>query len=1035
MMDDSPRMWLHEACRPFRTRAGRGSKRPAPRFRPRLESLEDRTTPAVVNLTPSADDTLYQASSASPSQQLSNGAGQHFYVGETAQGANALRRGAIKFDLSAIPAGSTITGATLTLNMSLTVAGAQSVSLHRALMNWGEGTSNAGAGGQGQGEGDGVGATTGDVTWFYSSFATQTWTTPGGDFVAAASASTSVGNVGSYQWTGAGLAADVQQWVNNGATNFGWILTGNESAARTAKQFDTRESANRPVLTINYVPPVPDLTVSKSHTGTFRQGDAADTYTITVNNVGSGATTAPVTVTDTLPAGLVPTSADSGTVNGWTVTTIGQTVTATRGGGLAGGASYPALTLTVGVSPTAPTSVTNTVTVAGGGETNTANDSASDVTAITQLPDLTITKTHANDFRQGDAADAYTITVSNAGSTSTDGTVVTVTDTLPDGLSPTAADNGTINGWTVTTTGRTITATRSDALAAGSDYPALALTVAVSPIAPASVTNTAVVSGGGEANTANDSAADTTAITQVADLAVSKTHSGTFRPGDAADTYSVTVSNVGAAPTDGSAVTVTDTLPAGLAPTPADTGVVNGWTLFTAGQTVTATRTGVLDAGASYPPLTITVGVADDVAPVITNTATVSGGGEVNTANDSASDVTATSPVADLTIGKAHAGDFRQGDAADIYSITVSNVGTAPTTGSVTVTDTLPAGLTPTPADGGTINGWSVTVNGQTITATRPDPLADGASYPVLTLVVGVSVTAPASVTNTAVVSGGGEVKDANDTAADVTAITQVGDLTITKTHSGAFHPGDAADAYTITVGNVGATATDGSKVTVTDTLPAGETPTAADKGTINGWAVTVNGQTIIATRTGVLAAGASYPALTLAVAVAKAPPASVINTAFVSGGGEVNRANDSATDVTAITRVADLKIAMSHRGSFNRGGTAAFVIAVGNVGQASTNAPVIVIATLPTGLTYAGPATVNGWAVSVTGRTVTASRSDVLAVGASYPPLALAVSIAGNAPVSFASTASVSGGGEINFGNDTVTDIATGLSPRRRGA
>ena len=48
-------------------------------------------------------------------------------------------------------------------------------------------------------------------------------------------------------------------------------------------------------------PPEPDLTVSKSHTGNFKQGDLADTYTITVNNVGSAATTGTVTVTDACP--------------------------------------------------------------------------------------------------------------------------------------------------------------------------------------------------------------------------------------------------------------------------------------------------------------------------------------------------------------------------------------------------------------------------------------------------------------------------------------------------------------------------------------------------------------------------------------------------------------------------------------------------------------------------------------------------------------------------------------------------------------
>src|SRR5207247_975085 len=138
--------------------------------RPRVESLEDRTTPATVSLTTSADNTLYQVPTADPSQQLSNGAGQHFYVGETAQGANAIRRGAIKFDLSAIPTGSTITSVILTLNVSKTNGLAGNIALHRALMNWGEGASDAGLGGVGTGEGDGVQATTGDVTWFFTSF-------------------------------------------------------------------------------------------------------------------------------------------------------------------------------------------------------------------------------------------------------------------------------------------------------------------------------------------------------------------------------------------------------------------------------------------------------------------------------------------------------------------------------------------------------------------------------------------------------------------------------------------------------------------------------------------------------------------------------------------------------------------------------------------------------------------------------------------------------------------------------------------------
>jgi uncharacterized repeat protein (TIGR01451 family) len=1038
MFGDSWRQWLHRTFHTFpRRTGGRGSQR-SQRAWLAVEILENRATPTVVNLTPLADNTLYQVSTADPSQQLSNGAGQFFYVGRTNQGSNDIRRGAIKFDLSGVPAGSAINSVTLTLQMSKTRNGAQMVALNRALMNWGEGTSNAAMAGR-QG-GEGTQATTGDVTWFYTFFSTQKWTTPGGDFVSTPSASTSVNGVGKYQWTGTGLIADVQQWLSNPAGNFGWILTGNETTGDTSKEFDTKENtsaAARPMLTIDFTPPtvsLPDLTISKSHTGDFHQGDAADTYTVNVSNVGSGPTVGAVTVTDTLPTGLAPTAADNGTVNGWTVTTNGQAITATRSDALAPGGSYPILSLTVSVANNAPASVINTATVAGGGETNTANDSASDPTRINQLPDLTISKSHTGNFKQGDSADTYTLSVSNIGTGPTAGTV-SVTDTLPTGLAPTAADSGVLNGWTITTNGQTITAVRGDVLTSGSSYPALTLTVSVADDAPASVTNTATVAGGGENNTANDTASDVTAITQVADLAISKTHMGTFNPGDAADVYTIVVSNVGAAPTDGSPVTVIDTLPAGLTPTASDSGKINGWSVSFSGQTITATRSDVLNNGASYPTLTITVSVANNIAPVVTNAATVAGGGEVNTANDTASDPTATRPVADLTISKSHTGTFRPGDAMDIYTLTVSNVGAVPTDGTtVTVTDTLPSGLTPTPADNGFINGWTVRTSGQTITATRSDALAPGSSYPVLTVTVSVAANAPASVTNTAAVAGGGEVNTANDTASDPTIINELPDLVISKSHTGNFHPGDRADTYAIVVSNVGAVPTDGTTVTVIDTLPTGLTPTAADNGFINGWTVTTSGQTVTATRSDVLGAGRSYSPLTLTVRVASDAPPSITNTATVAGGGEINTANDTASDVTAITQVADLTIAISHSGNFTAGGSAAYSVTVNNTGGAPTNTPVTLIDMLPAGLIYTGPAAVSGWTISVNGQTLTATRMDVLASGAGFPALTLTVSVASNAPTRFVNTITASGGGEVDFSNSGATDVTGGQSPQRRG-
>src|SRR5205085_11616857 len=121
----------------------------------------------------------------------------------------------------------------------------------------------------------------------------------------------------------------------------------------------------------------PDLTVTKTHSGNFVQGQNGAAYTIRVTNSGAAATSGTVSVTDTLPASLMAT-AISGT--GWSCTL--STLTCTQTSILAAGASYPTITLTTNVAGNAPASVTNIAAVSGGGETNTGNDTANDVTTI-----------------------------------------------------------------------------------------------------------------------------------------------------------------------------------------------------------------------------------------------------------------------------------------------------------------------------------------------------------------------------------------------------------------------------------------------------------------------------------------------------------------------------------------------------------------------------------------------------------------------------------------------------------------------------
>lgn len=246
----------------------------------------------------------------------------------------------------------------------------------------------------------------------------------------------------------------------------------------------------------------------------------------------------------------------------------------------------------------------------------------------------------------------------------------------------------------------------------------------------------------------------------VPDLAVAKTHTGTFTQGATGRTYTITVTNVGGTATN-APVTVADQMPAGLTAT-AISGT--GWTCTL--SSASCARVDALAAGASYPAITLTVRVASSAPATVTNTATVSGGGELNGINNGASDPTTIVPATDVTMTKTHTGSFSQGAVGRFYTLVVRNAGGAPTSGAIAVTDTLPSGLTATALAG---TGWSCNLGA--LTCTRSDVLGGGAQYPAIRLTVSVAANAASSLVNVATVAGGGDTSPGNNTASDPTVI------------------------------------------------------------------------------------------------------------------------------------------------------------------------------------------------------------------------------------------------------------------------
>ncbi len=201
----------------------------------------------TVTINPDRDGTLYESATGA----LANGAGGGIFSGATQGG--QPRRALLRFDVAgSVPSGAMITSATLTIRVNMSPPGSSSTphSVHLISQDWGEGTTVASAPG-----GSGGPSTPGSATWIHTFFSGSNWTNAGGDFAAAASATTALGGPGFYSLSSATLTSEVQAMLDSPAGNFGWLLKSDTENPATARRIISREAgnvANRPALEIEY---------------------------------------------------------------------------------------------------------------------------------------------------------------------------------------------------------------------------------------------------------------------------------------------------------------------------------------------------------------------------------------------------------------------------------------------------------------------------------------------------------------------------------------------------------------------------------------------------------------------------------------------------------------------------------------------------------------------------------------------------------------------------------------------------------------
>ena len=511
-------------------------------------------------------------------------------------------------------------------------------------------------------------------------------------------------------------------------------------------------------------------------------------YSITVKNSGSGPTLA-LTVTDTLPTGFTYASTSSVTINGSAVAFTAPAANATTplwDSSPAGGFIIPAgqslvINFVANVASTvadgtydnsASTSLITSFNYNGAtqaGENVTVNSATLEVAKSANTPIV------ANTLAGTTAT--YSITVNNTGGGTATG--VTINDVLPTGFTFASNTSPVLAG------GATRTGTTDPA--AGATTPTWG-TFSIPPLGSVTITLVANVASSVANGTYNNSANALSPNVKIANitnfngalsttddvtvtsaiLTVTKTTSTpTVTKGGTGGLaiYTITVANTGNGAATG--ITVSDTLPAGFTYGSTGSITIGGVpvTAFTIGGTAAVPVWDSNPAGGftiedgQSLVLTFDAAIAGSVVNgTYQNSAAAAGGAKVITnyaaASSTAEDVVITN-VAEFTLTKTHVDPFPI-SVNGVYTFTVTNIGigaTASSTGTITVSDTLPTGLTYVSSTAGT-NAWACVPAPPVVTCTAPSfTLAAGATS---SFTMTVAVAGPtANVVNTADVTSG----------------------------------------------------------------------------------------------------------------------------------------------------------------------------------------------------------------------------------------------------------------------------------------
>lgn len=701
----------------------------------------------------------------------------------------------------------------------------------------------------------------------------------------------------------------------------------------------------------------PDMTIGKSHVGNFTRGSTAS-YTVPVSNISPfGPSVGTVDVNDTLPTGLIPTAA---TGTGWSCSVASQTASCVRGDSLAGSSSYPSITISANVAQTAPSIVTNTALVSGGGEINLSNDSATDVANVVSSADLSVTNIASPNPVAAGANITYAQVVTNNGPSAADNA------TLVEAVAANATFASIVapSGWSCVTPGVggtgnvvcTIVTLNGGSTASFSVAVKVNAGVANGTLISDTTTASSEVS---DPNSSNNSATAVTVVGATAGAELTVANSASPNPVQAGNniTYTQVVTNTGSVAATGATFSE---------PTPANTTVSSitaapGWSCSAPPAAVSCTNPSVAAGSSGTFSVVYTVAGATPSGTVITDTATANATNQAfGSSSAVATDVVATAGQADLALTTAATPPTVIAGNNITYTQTVTNNGPAAAS-SVSFTEAIPANTTfvsvSAPA------GWTCTVT-SSVTCTVSS-LAPGASADIIVVVNLAPTVSVATITaNSSVGPTANDPNTANNSTTVTTNVRDACNLTVTNTGSPVPVAAGGTLTYTQTVTNSGPSSC--STATFTEATPANTTFSLVSVVNSNGGTWTCPNAAPVDCTSSSVAPG-SLGTITAQYIVSGSAAAGTIITDTVTAASathDTNPADNSATSNIAVAGAGQADLSVTNSGAPNpvtAGNTITFTQVVTNGGPASAST-ITLTETIPANTTVSGLSGPAGW-------------------------------------------------------------------------